>query len=219
MRRPAVSKPARPAAVVAVSRRSPTSSDVGPSSTFPYTVGATSTPLVRAVGTGSRIEPTRERASLSNTISSPRRGVIVNPSPPSIRSTRSLSRPAAFTTHRLRTSPAEVDSRCSPSCARTPVTRVRSRSPAPAASASVAYASGVVHGQTMLSPGTSSAPRAPGPRCGSRRYSSSGPIRRTSVQEFCRAFRSIAGRSASWSAVQAISSAPVRSTGIPARPA
>src|SRR6185437_13049432 len=97
---------ARPAAVVATSPGSGTSSAVGPSSTFPYTVGATSTPLVRAVGTGSRIEDSSGRASLSKTISSPRRGQIVNRSPPIIASTASLYSPAAFTTQPQRSAPA-----------------------------------------------------------------------------------------------------------------
>jgi hypothetical protein len=111
MRRPAASSDVSPDAVVAVSDRSETSSAVGPSSTFPYTVGATSTPLVRAVGTGSRIDPSSVRASLSNTISSPRRGWIVNPPPPNIRSTVSLPSPAALTTHRARSGPRVVSSR------------------------------------------------------------------------------------------------------------
>ena len=95
---------------MATSQRSGTSSAVGPSSTFPYTVGATSTPLVRAVGTGSRIDRSSVLASLSNTMSSPRRGRMVNPPPPNIRSTVSLPSPAAFTTHRHRSGPRVVAS-------------------------------------------------------------------------------------------------------------
>ena len=49
------------------------------------------------------------------------------------------------------------------------VTGVERRRSQPRSTASVANASGVVNGQTIPSPGTSSAPRAPGPRCGSRR--------------------------------------------------
>jgi len=180
-------------------------------------VGATSTPLVRAVGTGSRIEDSSGRASLSNTMSSPRRGQMVNSPPPIIASIVSLCSPAAFTTQRQRTTPVPVTTWCSAVPVRIPVTRLRSRSRAPAASACVAYASGVVHGQMTLSPGISSEPSAPGPRCGSRRYSSSVPITRTSVTPLRCALRSTAGNSACCSGVQATSSAPVRSTGMPAR--
>ena len=96
--------------MVATSDRSRTSCAVGPSSTFPHPVGATSTPLVRAVGTGSRIERSSGRASLSNTMSSPRRGVTANPPPPNIASIRSLPSPAALTTQRQRTGPRAVAS-------------------------------------------------------------------------------------------------------------
>ena len=138
MRRPASISAASPAAVVATSPRSGTSSAVGPSSTLPYTVGATSTPLLLAVGTGSRISDSSGRASLSNTISSPRRGQMVNLSPPIIASMTSLFSPAAFTTQRQRTTPVLVTTWCSEAPDRIPVTRLRSRSRAPAASAWVA---------------------------------------------------------------------------------
>ena len=124
--------------MVATSAGSGTSSAVGPSSRLPYTVGATSTPLVLAVGTGSRISDSSGLASLSNTISSPRRGRMVNRSPPIIASTASLYSPAAFTTQRQRTTPVSVTTWCSTAPARIPVTRLRSRSRAPAASACVA---------------------------------------------------------------------------------
>ena len=114
------------------------SSAVGPSSTLPYTVGATSTPLVAAVGTGSRIEPSSGRASLSKTMSSPRRGRIVKPPPPSIASMRSPPSPAALTSQRQRTVPRVVARACPPASLRTPVTRRPSSSRAPARTASVA---------------------------------------------------------------------------------
>ncbi len=91
--------------------------------------------MVRAVGTGSRIDRSSGRASLSNTISSPRLGWIVNPSPPNIRSMTSLYRPAAFTTQRQRTTPVLVITWCSAAPVRTPVTWLRNRNRAPAASA------------------------------------------------------------------------------------
>ena len=204
--------------MVAASARSVTSCAVGPSSTFPYTVGATSTPLVRAVGTGSRIERSSGRASLSNTMSSPRRGVIVNPPPPNIASIRSLPSPAALTTHRQRTRPArrrqlvQAAGRGDPGDLGAELEAGR---PRPAAS--VAKASGVVHGQMMLSSGISSAPAAPGPRAGSRAYSSTRPAAAwVAWYPLRRAFASMPGSAASCSSVQATSSAPVRSTAIPA---
>ncbi len=74
-----------------------TSSAVGPSTTLPKTVGVTSTPLVVFVGTARIIRPTSGRASLSKTISSPRRGVTVKRSWPNRRSISSLRSPAALT--------------------------------------------------------------------------------------------------------------------------
>ena len=123
---------------------------------------------MRAVGTGNRIDRSSVLASLSNTMSSPRRGRMVNPPPPNIASTVSLPSPAAFTTHRHRSGPRVVASSCRSPAATTPVTWVDSRSLTPAATASVAKASGVVHGQMMLSSGISSPPSAPGPSAGSR---------------------------------------------------
>ena len=61
---------------------------------------ATSTPFVVAVGTGSMMWRTSGRASLSKTISSPRRGVTVKRSWPKSQSISSAWRPAAFTTQR-----------------------------------------------------------------------------------------------------------------------
>ena len=125
--------------------------------------------MVRAVGTGSKIDRSSVLASLSNTMSSPRRGRMVNPPPPNILSTVSLPSPAAFTTHRQRSGPRVVASSHVPSpAAATPVTWVDSESLTPAATASVAKASGVVQGQMMLSSGISSPPSAPGPSAGSR---------------------------------------------------
>ena len=98
MRRPASSRPSRPAAVVAVSARPSMSSAVGPKSTLPYTVGATNTPFVRSVGTGSTMEDTSPRASLSKTMSWPRRGAMVNSSWPKRRLRTSAPRPPALTT-------------------------------------------------------------------------------------------------------------------------
>ena len=74
-----------PARVDPVAVLSSMSSAVGPSITFPNTVGATSTPLVCDVGTGSTVRLSSGLANLSNTINSPRRGRIVNPSRPSER--------------------------------------------------------------------------------------------------------------------------------------
>ena len=85
MRRPASMSPSRPGPVVAVSSGSSMSSAVGPSRTLPYTVGATSTPFVRCVGTGNTIDDTSGRASLSKTMSWPRRGAMVNSSWPNQR--------------------------------------------------------------------------------------------------------------------------------------
>ena len=124
--------------MVAVSARSGTSSAVGPSSTLPYTVGATSTPLVRAVGTGSRMADSSGRASLSNTISSPRRGVIVNASPPSSRSIRSACSPAALISQRQRSGPRAVRTSCCSGPGSTSSTWVCSSSRTPAWTASVA---------------------------------------------------------------------------------
>src|SRR4051794_5665515 len=78
------------------------SSAVGPSITLPKTVGAISTPFVVGVGTASRMWRTSGRASLSKTMSSPRRGVTVKPPKPAIRWTSSLRRPAALTMKRAR---------------------------------------------------------------------------------------------------------------------
>jgi hypothetical protein len=65
MRCPLSASEAIPAAVVCVAVLSARSSAVGPTSTFPKTVGATSTPLVRGVGTGSRMREMSRLASLS----------------------------------------------------------------------------------------------------------------------------------------------------------
>ena len=97
-----------PSVVEERSSRSWVSWAVGPSITFPNTVGAISTPLVVAVGTGSSTCETSGRLSLSKTISSPRRGVIVNPSRPAIRCTVSECRPAALTTQRASSTPRAV---------------------------------------------------------------------------------------------------------------
>ena len=116
------------------------------------------------------------RLSLSKTISSPRRGVTVNPSWPAMRWTSSECSPAALMIQRAVSAPCvESIRQCPPFSRRRSVTRVKRRSSAPASTAWVAQASGGVHGQMMYSSGTSRAPSAPGPRCGSRRYSSSTP--------------------------------------------
>src|SRR6476620_11144792 len=75
IRRPSARSRARPVAVDPVAVLSAMSSAVGPSMTLPNTVGAMSTPLVVAVGTARRMWRTSGRASLSKTISWPRRGV------------------------------------------------------------------------------------------------------------------------------------------------
>ncbi len=172
-RRPSARSRAIPSAVEARSSLSSTSSAVGPSITFPKTVGAISTPFVVAVGTGSRMCETSGRLSLSKTISSPRRGVIVNPPSPAMRWTSSEYRPAALTTQRALSPPREVVIRHPAPARASPVTCSPRRRATPARTACVAHASGGVHGHTMNSSGTSSAPSAPGPRCGSRRWSSS----------------------------------------------
>ena len=97
MRAPSARRYASPPAVDSVSSLRSTSSAVGPSITLPNTVGAISTPLVIFVGTASTMCSTSGRASLSNTISSPRRGVTVKRSWPSMRSISSERSPAAFT--------------------------------------------------------------------------------------------------------------------------
>ena len=102
-------------------------------------VGATSTPFVVPVGIGRMIADTRWRASLSKTISWPRRGVTVNSSWPSMRSTTSLCRPAALISQRARITPAVVDNVCRPSSSvATAWTVVFSISRTPAVTASVA---------------------------------------------------------------------------------
>ena len=99
------------------------SSAVGPSITLPNTVGAISTPFVILVGTASTTCETSGRESLSNTISSPRRGVTVKPSCPSIRSSSSERSPAAFTKKRVRHSRPPARTRTPPPSRRSrPVT-------------------------------------------------------------------------------------------------
>ena len=104
MRRPFCNNASIPARVEPVAVRSSMSSAVGPNITLPNTVGATSTPLVSAVGTGRMVRPSSGRASLSNTMSSPRRGRTVKPSNPKRRWSSSPYSPAALTTNRVRTS-------------------------------------------------------------------------------------------------------------------
>ena len=172
IRRPWSSSRRSPWAVEPVAARSSTSSAVGPSSTLPNTVGATSTPFVVAVGTGSSTWRSSGRASSSNTISSPRRGRMVKESWPNSRCTTSPASPAAFTTNAARTTPAGVVSSCPWSPAATAVTGARRHSAVPLATASVAKASGTDQGSITSSSGTASAPSAPGPRCGSSAVSS-----------------------------------------------
>ena len=176
MRRPSASSASDPAAVVAVSVRSSRSSAVGPSSTFPQVVGETSTPLVRAVGTGSRMRVRSRRASLSNTMSWPRRGVTVKSRWPSSPSMRSAPRPAALTSQRARTDAGGHPDLVALVARRRPRSPgVPSRRSAPAPTASVAKARVTDHGSMTHSPGTDSPDRAPGPRWGSRARTSSAP--------------------------------------------
>ena len=86
---------------------------------MPNTVGAISTPLVIFVGTARITCSTSGRESLSNTISSPRRGVTVNPSCPSMRSSSSERRPAALTRKRVvQERPPDEDTRRPPPSSR-----------------------------------------------------------------------------------------------------
>ena len=198
-----------------------TSSAVGPSITFPNTVGAISTPFVTFVGTASTMCRTSGRASLSNTISSPRRGVTVKPSCPSIRSSSSERSPAAFTSRPAVSSPPGSVSRKPPSSSRaTDSTGVERRRSQPDSTASVANASGVVNGHTSPSRGhldrsvRAGAEVRLAPRTARRRPPCAGRCCRSPA----RASR-MAGNSAACSSFHATSSAPVRSTGIPTRAA
>ena len=97
----------------------------------------------------------------------------MKPSPPNIRSTSSLPSPAAFTAQRQSTGPRVVASSNVgppagvPGVPDTPVTRAPSRSQTPARTASVANASGTVHGSMTDSSGMSRPASAPGPSAGS----------------------------------------------------
>ncbi len=81
--------------------------------------------------------------------------------------------------------------------------------------ASVASARVVDHGQTIDSPGTVTPPSAPRPSAGTSRYTVSVPIRSQSWTPLAAAVDTMPSSSTCSSSVQATSSAPVRSVGIP----